>query len=236
MPKKSFRTTSPSELTPDWARLLQARREKLGLSREALALSAGVSPSLVAKLERGVHDLRDVSVGRLQALLRALHLPSIDFLLGGGGEAAEFPPSIPGVTLLPYYPALAPACAGEAAPTQAHLDTRLLPTRPGYAAFFLAACEGEALRSEELPFGEASVLVVERKPVRERGITLLGFIEETRRPLLFCLPPEPRLVRPVGGVGTVYWLLPDGSLQPPAGKKALYPVPVGVVHGEFRPL
>jgi len=86
--------------------------------------------------------------------------------------------------------------------------------------------------------------VVERKPARERGMVLLGLVvasplgehlEETRRPLLYRLSSEPRLVRPVGGVGTVYWLLPDGSLQWPAGKKApLYPLAVGVVHGEFR--
>lgn len=244
MAKKSFRTASqPSEsLSPDWARLLLARREKLGLSREALALAAGVSPSLIAKLERGAHDIRDMSVGRLQALLRALHLPSLDLLLGGS-EVGDFP-STPGLTPLPYYPALAPACVGEEAPGRSHFDTRLLPTRPGYAGFFLATLEGDALCSEDLPLAEGSLLVVERKPARERGMVLLGLVvasplgehlEETRRPLLYRLSSEPRLVRPVGGVGTVYWLLPDGSLQWPAGKKApLYPLAVGVVHGEFR--
>lgn len=235
MPKKSFRTASPPEgVSPDWARLLQVRREKLGLSREALALAAGVSPSLIAKLERGAHDLRDMSAGRLQALLRALRLPSIDFLLGEG-PTEEFNPSTPGITPLPYYPSLAPACAGEEAPTRGHLDTRLLPARPSYASFFLATLERDVLRSEDLSLSEGGVLVVERKPARERGIALLGFVEEIRRPLLYRLPPEPRLVRPVSGVGAVYWLLPDGSLQPPAGKKAaMYPVPVGVIHGEFR--
>lgn len=235
MAKKSFRTASqPSEsLSPDWARLLLARREKLGLSREALALAAGVSASLIAKLERGAHDIRDMSVGRLQALLRALHLPSLDLLLGGS-EVGDFP-STPGLTPLPYYPALAPACVGEEAPGRSHFDTRLLPTRPGYASFFLATLEREALRSEDLPLAEGGVLVVERKPARERGIALLGFVEEIRQPLLYRLPPEPRLVRPVSGMGAVYWLLPDGSLQPPSGKKAvMYPVPVGVIHGEFR--
>ncbi|ADH65360.1 transcriptional regulator, XRE family (plasmid) [Allomeiothermus silvanus DSM 9946] len=253
MAKKSFRTASqPSEnIAPDWARLLLARREKLGLSREALALAAGVSASLIAKLERGTHDIRDMSVGRLQALLRALHLPSLDLLLGGS-EGGDFP-STPGLTPLPYYPALAPACGGEEAPGRSHLDTRLLPTRPGYAGFFLATLEGDALCSEDLPLAEGSLLVVERKPARERGMVLLGLVvasplgehlvasplgehlEETRRPLLYRLPPAPRLVRPVGGVGTVYWLLPDGSLQLPAGKKTpIYPLAVGVVHGEFR--
>lgn len=237
MAKKSFRTASqPSEsLSPDWARLLLARREKLGLSREALALAAGVSPSLIAKLERGTHDIRDMSVGRLQALLRALHLPSLDLLLGGS-EVGDFP-STPGLTPLPYYPALAPACVGEEAPGRSHFDTRLLPTRPGYAGFFLATLEGDALRSEDLPLAEGSLLVVERKPARERGMVLLGLVEETRRPLLYRLSSEPRLVRPVGGVGTVYWLLPDGSLQLPAGKKTpMYPLAVGVVYGEFRQL
>lgn len=237
MAKKSFRTASlPSDsLTPDWARLLVARREKLGLSREALALAAGVSPSLIAKLERGAHDIRDMSVGRLQALLRALHLPSLDLLLGGS-EVGDFP-STPGLTPLPYYPALAPACVGEEAPGRSHFDTRLLPTRPGYAGFFLATLEGDALRSEDLPLAEGSLLVVERKPARERGMVLLGLVEETRRPLLYRLSSEPRLVRPVGGVGTVYWLLPDGSLQLPAGKKTpMYPLAVGVVYGEFRQL
>lgn len=235
MAKKSFRTASqPSEnIAPYWARLLLARREKLGLSREALALAAGISPSLIAKLERGTHDIRDMSVGRLQALLRALHLPSLDLLLGGS-EGGDFP-STPGLTPLPYYPALAPACVGEEAPGRSHLDTRLLPTRPGYAGFFLATLEGNALCSEDLPLAEGSLLVVERKPARERGMVLLGLVEETRRPLLYRLPPAPRLVRPVGGVGTVYWLLPDGSLQLPAGKKTpMYPLAVGVVHGEFR--
>lgn len=237
MAKKSFRTASqPSEsIAPDWARLLLARREKLGLSREALALAAGVSPSLIAKLERGTHDIRDMSVGRLQALLRALHLPSLDLLLGGS-EGGDFP-STPGLTPLPYYPALAPACVGEEAPIKSHLDARLLPTRPGYAGFFLATLEGDALCSEDLPLAEGSLLVVERKPARERGMVLLGLVEETRRPLLYRLPSEPRLVRPVGGVGMVYWLLPDGSLQLPAGKKTpMYPLAVGVVYGEFRQL
>lgn len=237
MAKKSFRTASqPSEsIAPDWARLLLARREKLGLSREALALAAGVSPSLIAKLERGTHDIRDMSVGRLQALLRALHLPSLDLLLGGS-EVGDFP-STPGLTPLPYYPALAPACVGEEAPGRSHFDTRLLPTRPGYAGFFLATLEGDALRSEDLPLAEGSLLVVERKPARERGMVLLGLVEESRRPLLYRLSSEPRLVRPVGGVGTVYWLLPDGSLQLPAGKKTpMYPLAVGVVYGEFRQL
>lgn len=237
MAKKSFRTASqPSEnIAPDWARLLVARREKLGLSREALALAAGISPSLIAKLERGTHDIRDMSVGRLQALLRALHLPSLDLLLGGS-EGGDFP-STPGLTPLPYYPALAPACVGEEAPGRSHLDTRLLPTRPGYAGFFLATLEGDALCSEDLPLAEGSLLVVERKPARERGMVLLGLVEETRRPLLYRLPSEPCLVRPVGGVGTVYWLLPDGSLQLPAGKKTpMYPLAVGVVYGEFRQL
>ncbi|RYM30218.1 XRE family transcriptional regulator [Meiothermus sp. PNK-Is4] len=234
MPKKSFRTASlrSESSSPYWARLLMARREKLGLSREALALAAGVSPSLIAKLERGAHDIRDVSVGRLQALLRALHLPSMDFLMGEG-STGDFP-STPGLTALPYYPALVPACVGEEAPTHAHLDTRLLPTRPSYAGFFLATLERDALRLEDLSLAEGSALMVERKPARERGVALLGFIEETRRPLLYRLPPEPRLVRPVGGVGMVYWLLPDGSLQVPGKKAVMYPIAVGIVHGELR--
>lgn len=238
MPKKSFRTASltPENVTPDWGRLLQSRREKLGLSREALALAAGVSPSLIAKLEQGNHDLRDVSVGRLHALLRTLHLPSIDFLLGEG-PTEEFTPSAPGITPLPYYSSLTLACAGEEASTRSHFDTRLLPTRPSYTNFFLAILEQDVLRSEDLSLVEGSVLVVERKPARERGIALLGFVEEIRRPLLYRLPPEPRLVRPVSGMGAVYWLLPDGSLQLPAGKKTpMYPLAVGVVYGEFRQL
>ena len=232
MPKKSFRTAPTEVHTPRWARLLQARREKLGYSREGLALAAGVSPSLVAKLERGAHDIRDMSVGRLQALLRTLHLPSIEVLLGEG-TAEEFAPSAPGVVAIPYYPALAPACVGEEAPSRSYLDTRLLPTRPSYTSFFLALLEREALRSEELQLSEGSVLVVERRAVLERGVTLLGFVEEIRRPLIFRLPSEARLVRPVGGTGATFWLLPDGSLQTPAGRKAAY-VPVGIVHGEFR--
>ena len=159
MPKKSFRTASltPENVTPDWGRLLQTRREKLGLSREALALAAGVSPSLIAKLEQGNHDLRDVSVGRLHALLRTLHLPSIDFLLGEG-PTEEFTPSAPGITPLPYYSSLTLACAGEEASTRSHFDTRLLPTRPSYTNFFLAILEQDVLRSEDLSLVEGSVL------------------------------------------------------------------------------
>ncbi|WP_018465416.1 MULTISPECIES: helix-turn-helix domain-containing protein [Calidithermus] len=237
MAKKSFRTsTTPSLTTPNWARLLQTRREKLGLSREGLALAAGISPSLVAKLERGVHDIRDVSVGRLHSLLQALHLPSVDFLLSED-NSNEFTPSTPGVALLSYYPALLPACVGEAAPGHGHIDARFLPTRSSYTDFFLAKLGRDALCSEDLSIKEGSVLVVERRPARERGIVLLSLIEGTRRPLLYRLPTEPCLVRPVSGVGEVYWLLPDGALQLPAGKKAaIYPVPVGVVHGEFRSL
>lgn len=234
MAKKSFRTsTSPLLTTPNWAHLLQARREKLGLSREGLALAAGVSPSLIAKLERGAHDIRDVSVGRLHSLLKALSLPSIDSLLSDD-SSSTFTPSAPGAISLPYYPALLPACVGEAAAGSSYVDARFLPARPSYTEFFLVKLNQEDLRSEDLSISESSLLIVERKPAKGRGIVLVSFVEEIRRPVLYRLSTDPCLVRPTSGIGEVYWLLPDGALQSPSGKKVLYPIPLGIVHGEFR--
>lgn len=234
MPKKSFRVNSSEIVLPHWSRLLQKRREDLGLTREALAVKAGISPSLVAKLERGTHDIRDMSMGRLQALLRALRLASMDFLLAEE-STEDFSQSSSGVTSLPYFSALLPACKRQDTSVRSAIDIRLLPPRPSYAHYFLAVVEREALCSENVPITEHSILLVERRPVKEPGITLVGLIEHVQRPLLFRLPEKPCLVRPVSGIGLVYWLMPDGSLQAPMGKKeSIYPTLIGLVQGELR--
>ena len=79
---------------PEWADSFRRRREELGLSQEEVALRADVSPSLVAKIEQGRHDLRNVKLRNLYGLLRALEWTPEEFAEATGLE-------LPGVTREP---------------------------------------------------------------------------------------------------------------------------------------
>lgn len=65
-------------------------------------------------------------------------------------------------------------------------------------------------------------------------LVLLAFLEELKQPLLYRLPSEPALVRPVEGTGAVYWLLPDGTVQPAGKKQSFQPILMGMVQQEYR--
>ena len=73
---------------------IKKRREELGISQEELALRADVSPSLVAKIEQGRHDLRNVKLKNLYGLLRALEWTPEEFAEATGLE-------LPGVSREP---------------------------------------------------------------------------------------------------------------------------------------
>ncbi len=59
---------------------------ELGLSQEEVALRSNLSPSLVAKLEQGRHDLGNVKFRNLYALLRALQWTPEEFAEATGLE------------------------------------------------------------------------------------------------------------------------------------------------------
>jgi len=71
---------------PAWARAIKQRRMELGLSQEEVALRSNLSPSLVAKLEQGRHDLGNVKFRNLYALLRALQWTPEEFAEATGLE------------------------------------------------------------------------------------------------------------------------------------------------------
>jgi transcriptional regulator with XRE-family HTH domain len=56
-----------------YAVAIKARRETLGISQEELALRADVSPSLIAKIERGAHNPNNMTLKNLRNLLTALN-------------------------------------------------------------------------------------------------------------------------------------------------------------------
>jgi transcriptional regulator with XRE-family HTH domain len=227
MPKKSFRSARYSQA---WASFLKQRREELGLTREALAMAADISPALISKIERGVHDPRDMSVGRLQALLQALRVSPTELPF-----FADVPlPSASQAVLLPLYLSLAAACAGRSDPEErVCFDTRFLPPQTEKERFFIAPVDAQTLVAENISLEGSSWLLVERGASAKSRL-LLGFLPKTGQPLLYAYGTNPRLLRPLKGTGPVYWLLPDGTLQPPSGKEGLHPTSVGTVHLELR--
>ncbi|MFD1392732.1 helix-turn-helix domain-containing protein [Lacticaseibacillus jixianensis] len=62
------------------SRLVRAQRKKLGLTIEQLAEKAGVSVSLLSRVERG--DVDNISIKKLSEIAAALGLNLADFFVG----------------------------------------------------------------------------------------------------------------------------------------------------------
>ena len=62
------------------SRLVRAQRKKLGLTIEQLAEKAGVSVSLLSRVERG--DVDNISIKKLTEIGEALGLQLADFFVG----------------------------------------------------------------------------------------------------------------------------------------------------------
>lgn len=62
----------------DLGRIIQERRRQLGLTQEEVALRAGVSPSLITKLEQGRQDILKMKTINLMRLLDVLGLTPED--------------------------------------------------------------------------------------------------------------------------------------------------------------
>ena len=60
---------------------LRQLRERRGLSQNALAKSSGVAQAIVQRLEAGIRDIDNLSVGTARRLAKALGV-SIDHLVG----------------------------------------------------------------------------------------------------------------------------------------------------------
>lgn len=65
---------------------IRALRHRAGLTLEALARAAGVSPSLVSQVERG---LASPSITTLRRIAGVLDVPIAEFFVGGRAEAAN---------------------------------------------------------------------------------------------------------------------------------------------------
>ncbi|WP_019633213.1 helix-turn-helix domain-containing protein [Actinomadura atramentaria] len=113
---------------PDLGERLRSVRKRRGMTQRELASDAGVSLSLVRKLEQGERD--NTRLETLRRLAAALHVrtaelidgpsarqarpddelwePVRNALLGAGGETPEEPPTVPGVSaalaaLMPFF-------------------------------------------------------------------------------------------------------------------------------------
>lgn len=64
--------TGMNKNQPNWAEIIQNRRNELDLTQEALANEADVSPSTIVKLERGAQNFLTMKVENFYGLLRAL--------------------------------------------------------------------------------------------------------------------------------------------------------------------
>jgi transcriptional regulator with XRE-family HTH domain len=64
-----------------FAKRLKALRERRGLSQNQLAHDAGVSQAIVQRLEAGIRQVDNASVGVIRKLARALQV-SVDHLIG----------------------------------------------------------------------------------------------------------------------------------------------------------
>ncbi|GEM46617.1 helix-turn-helix transcriptional regulator [Deinococcus cellulosilyticus] len=103
------RTRTPRDI-PRWADALRMRRSALGLSQDEVAQRSqdGLAQRTVSALENGTIDLRDLSVGRLLALARALGWTLYDLQqatrLDLGIETPEGRLSPAPVRTFPLYP------------------------------------------------------------------------------------------------------------------------------------
>ena len=127
---------------PGWAEAFKRRRESLGLSQEEVALRADVSPSLVAKIEQGRHDLRNVKLRNLYGLLRALDWTPEEFAQATGlelpgvgereaGETYRGRPVIPGGLVM--VPVVGAANGGK--PMEYAIPVQKELVRPNTLAF-----------------------------------------------------------------------------------------------------
>ena len=85
----SMATVDDSRRVPrlEWGRIVKARRMRhLGISQEELALRAHISPSLVAKIERGVHPITKMSLENIMGLISALEWTPRGFAQDAGIE------------------------------------------------------------------------------------------------------------------------------------------------------
>lgn len=81
-------------MNPDFGQLLRAHRDRLGLSRNALAHRAGCDPSYLTRIEQGTRAAPTVPI--VVALARQLHLTTgetQDFFVAAG----HVPPALDGM-------------------------------------------------------------------------------------------------------------------------------------------
>jgi transcriptional regulator with XRE-family HTH domain len=233
MPKTSFRD---GESAQSWAKLFLKKRGALNLSRERLAREADLSPSLIAKIERGMHDPRDMSMGRLMALMRILRITPEELGL------SSYTAMIGGGTIeIPTFQTLSAACAGEGA-SSGYLDPRVLPSTGKVENLLLAPFtqginDPPVLVTENLPLSTGSWLIIERGGFTEDKLALC-YLAETRQPMVFHwrYNLELTLLRPASGAGQVYWLGPDGALEIAGSFSRLRPLVVGPILSEIRHL
>ena len=89
MATAKYTTEGDSRRVPrlEWGRIVKARRLRvIGISQEELALRAHISPSLVAKIERGVHPITKMSLENIMGLISALEWTPRGFAQDAGIE------------------------------------------------------------------------------------------------------------------------------------------------------
>lgn len=130
--------------SPDWSKILQTRRQELGLTQEALAAGADISPSLVVKLERGAQTIPTMKVANFYNLLKALRWTVSDLEEVAG---VQFQYQQPAVTA-PYLvlPIRALASAGTPIdPNAAPVGTHAVLTHEYTSGLELYQADGDSM-------------------------------------------------------------------------------------------
>jgi len=152
--------------------LLKARREELGLTQEEVALRAGVSPSLVAKLEQGRQDIWDMKVSNFVGLARALQLDPIHLRQ----LFSDVEQSVLKATLAPATTKTAPVL-GEAAagkPFEYPIPADLY--RPTTAIFFVSGDSMDDGTEDAIREGDMVLVDTSVKELKPGGLYVLEIV------------------------------------------------------------
>lgn len=211
---------------PPWAELIRRRREELGLSLEAVAMRAGLSYSLIRKIERGAHDPLRMSHAHLLALLKALEIGYYDFLAAMEGAAVPKDPRLHLVRLA-YYPSPRDFLAANTGEWR-EIDARLLPPSPDPKALALVHLDQKTPVAEGLLLRTGDLLVVDKDVGQQVGsppggvfLLRVGTGEHHDEVVVSPLEGFPLLLRSAEPLGKVFWLSKGGH-------------PLGMVRGLIR--
>lgn len=159
----------------DVGKRIRAAREKMGLTRERLALQINKNPSTIYRYECG--EIANLSVSTLFTLAEALHTTT-NYLLTGEEDFVpdEIPDNIFPVPKVDMIPLLGAIACGLPSLAEENIE-EYIPCPKGVRADFCLRCKGDSMVDARIYDGD--IVYIRRQPTVENGQIAAVLIDDS---------------------------------------------------------